>query len=178
MNSEKLSEIYLAGGCYWGTQHFLKQIYGVVSTKVGFANGTTENPSYREVCTDTTGHAETVQVVYDSAKLTLKKLLELYFETIDPTSINRQGNDVGKQYRTGIFFADEKDLPIIQSCLQELQKSYVKPLRIAVEPFKCFYEAEESHQDYLSKNPYGYCHINKSLFDMARRANLPMQDGI
>jgi methionine-S-sulfoxide reductase len=98
----KKSEIYLAGGCFWGTEHFLNLIDGVVSTEVGYANGTTENPTYQEVCKNNTGHAETVRVIYDADKISLEKILSLFFKIIDPTSLNRQGGDVGKQYRTGI----------------------------------------------------------------------------
>jgi len=101
MENEQFKEIYLAGGCFWGTEHYFKQIDGVVDTEVGYANGTTENPTYKEVCTDKTGFAETVHVTYNPDKVSLKFLLEMYFKAIDPTSINRQGNDMGTQYRTG-----------------------------------------------------------------------------
>ena len=107
MEKENLKEIYLAGGCFWGAEHYFKQIDGVVDTEVGFANGTTANPTYKEVCTDKTGFAETVHVTYDSAKVSLKFLLEMYFKAIDPTSINRQGHDTGTQYRTGVYYTDK-----------------------------------------------------------------------
>ncbi|HPD02026.1 MAG TPA: peptide-methionine (S)-S-oxide reductase MsrA, partial [Clostridia bacterium] len=98
-----MREIYLAGGCFWGTEKYLSQIFGTVSTEVGYANGKTENPTYQEVCYNDTGHAETVRVVYDPSRISLNFLLELFFESIDPISVNRQGNDVGTQYRTGIY---------------------------------------------------------------------------
>lgn len=165
--------IYLAGGCFWGTEHFVKQIRGVVSTQVGYANGTTERPTYREVCTGTTGHAETVEVIYDSSVLDLKLLLELYFMTIDPTSLNRQGGDIGTQYRTGIYYDQERDLPIIREALAELQKKHRMLLRIECKPIKNFYPAEDYHQDYLEANPGGYCHVSLDLFEYARKANPP-----
>ena len=113
MEKENLKEIYLAGGCFWGTEHYFKQIDGVVDTEVGFANGTTANPTYKEVCTDKTGFAETVHVTYDPAKVSLKFLLEMYFKAIDPTSINRQGHDTGTQYRTGVYYTDTTErLPL------------------------------------------------------------------
>ena len=168
---EKTSEIYLAGGCFWGTEHFLKQIRGVKHTEVGYANGNTASPTYKEVCTDKTGFAETVKVVYNPQEVSLELLLNLYFQTIDPTSINRQGYDQGTQYRTGIYYTDKADLTIIQNAVCELAKEYSRPLALEVEPLKNFYNAEEYHQNYLDKNPDGYCHLNPKLFELARRAN-------
>lgn len=167
------AEIYLAGGCFWGTQHFMKQIYGVVSTETGYANGTTEKPSYKEVCTGTTGHAETVRVVYDPQKLSLAKILDLYFLTIDPTSLNKQGGDSGTQYRTGIYYTQKADVPVIETTLAQLAKTHKKPIVIEVLPLKNFYSAENFHQNYLENTPGGYCHINPELFEIARKANLP-----
>lgn len=152
---EKTSEIYLAGGCFWGTEHFLKQIRGVKHTEVGYANGNTASPTYKEVCTDKTGFAETVKVVYNPQEVSLELLLNLYFQTIDPTSINRQGHDQGTQYRTGIYYTDKADLTIIQNAVCELAKEYSRPLALEVEPLKNFYNAEEYHQNYLDKNPDG-----------------------
>lgn len=148
---EKTSEIYLAGGCFWGTEHFLKQIRGVKHTEVGYANGNTASPTYKEVCTDKTGFAETVKVVYNPQEVSLELLLNLYFQTIDPTSINRQGHDQGTQYRTGIYYTDKADLTIIQNAVCELAKEYSRPLALEVEPLKNFYNAEEYHQNYLDK---------------------------
>lgn len=164
------AEIYLAGGCYWGTEHFLKQIQGVVETQVGFANGNTPCPSYEDVCRRGTGHAETVKVVYDKDVTSLEFLLDLYFKTIDPTSLNRQGNDVGTQYRTGIYYTDEADLAIIKGSVAVLEKRLGAAVSIEVLPLKNFYPAEEYHQDYLDKNPGGYCHINPELFELAKNA--------
>ena len=164
-------QIHLAGGCFWGTQHFLKQIRGIISTAVGYANGNTENPTYKEVYTDLTGYAETVSVEYDPAVISLERLLELYFLTIDPTSLNRQGEDEGTRYRTGIYYSSEEDLPTINEAMAREAAKYSEPLAVEVEPLKNFYSAEEYHQDYLDKNPGGYCHIPLALMEEARKAN-------
>ena len=168
---EKESVIYLAGGCFWGTEHFLKQINGVTSTQVGYANSIIDNPSYQEVCTGKTGAAETVRCTYNPDILSLSLLFDLYFKTIDPTSLNKQGNDRGTQYRTGIYYTDEKDKEIIENAVALLSTKYSKPIVIEVMPLENFYSAELYHQDYLDKNPSGYCHINPQLFKMAREAN-------
>ncbi len=162
-----MKTIYLAGGCYWGTEHFLKQVHGVLDTTVGFANGNVPNPTYNQVCTHTTGFAETVCVCYDD--VALEQLLELYYMTIDPTSVNRQGEDEGDQYRTGIYYTDPADLPVIQQSIRQLASRYKAPIVIEVEPLRNFYPAHEDHQDYLDKNPFGYCHINPELFSLAKR---------
>lgn len=168
---ENLSEIYFAGGCFWGTEHFLKQIRGVESTQVGYANGNIANPTYQQVCTGKTNFAETVKVEYNPKEIDLKFLIDLFFKTIDPTSLNKQGNDRGTQYRTGIYYTDPADLPVIRAAVDELAKGYSKPLVVEIEPLSNFYPAEDYHQDYLDKNPGGYCHINPALFEMARKAN-------
>ena len=168
---ENQREIYLAGGCFWGTEHFMKQIRGVEVTQAGYANSTVVNPTYRQVCDGRTGAAETVKVVYDPKEVGLPLLLDLYFKTIDPTSLNRQGNDRGTQYRTGIYYTDSLDRPVIEKAMQELARQYDHPLAIEVGPLVNFYPAEDYHQDYLEHNPGGYCHINPALFEMARKAN-------
>lgn len=167
----KQKEIYLAGGCFWGTEHFFKQVRGVVATEVGYANGRTHNPSYQEVCKQDTGHAETVRVLYDEDIISLELILKLYFRTIDPTSLNKQGADIGTQYRTGIYYTDERDLPIIRLALDELAQLYTATICIECEALQHFYNAEDYHQDYLDKNPSGYCHIGQDLFILAREAN-------
>ena len=168
--AEKYSEIYLAGGCFWGTEHFLKQINGVKETQVGYANGNTENPTYEDVCSRDTGHAETVRVLFDKSLAPLEFILELYYKTIDATSLNRQGNDRGTQYRTGIYYTDEADLPIIKKSLAELEKALGKPVVTELARLKNFFPAEEYHQKYLDNNPGGYCHIEPELFEMAKSA--------
>lgn len=162
-----MKTIYLAGGCFWGIQKYLSLIPGVKETAVGYANGPTENPSYKEVCKNS-GHAETVRVVYDENTVTLTELLDLYAEVIDPISINKQGGDTGIQYRTGIYYEDESDRPIISGWLTLLQESLPKPVAIELAPLQNFYPAEAYHQNYLDKNPGGYCHIPAAKFDKAR----------
>ena len=171
-----MSEIYLAGGCFWGTEKYIASIHGVLSTEVGYANGKTLNPTYEEVCTNNTGHAETVHVVYDPGIVSLAFLLELYYEAIDPTSYNRQGGDFGIQYRTGIYYVDDKDLPVIESSISKLQKRIDKPLAIEVKRLENFSPAEEYHQKYLDKNPAGYCHIGRSKIEKAANAIIDPAD--
>ena len=132
MEKENLKEIYLAGGCFWGTEHYFKQIDGVVDTEVGYANGITENPTYKEVCTDKTGFAETVHVIYNPDKVSLEFLLEMYFKAIDPTSINRQGHDTGTQYRTGVYYTDSSDEATISKVFDEEQKHIQGVIIVAV----------------------------------------------
>ena len=151
--------IYVAGGCYWGVQKYLDQLPGILETEVGFANGHVEAPSYALVCDGETGHTETVRVVFDDSVMKLPVLLHLFYKIIDPTTVNRQGHDVGYQYRTGIFYADAEDLPVVQQSVSNLQKQYEEPLALAVEPCRNFYPAEEFHQKYLDKLPNGYCHV-------------------
>ena len=163
-----MSEIYLAGGCFWGLEKYLAAIPGVQATQVGYANGATENPTYEEVCNQNTGHAETVQVIYDAGVLSLEFLLKLYYEVVDPVSHNRQGGDTGEQYRTGIYFVSEEDRPVIERSIMQLQGRYHKPVAIEVMPLRNFSPAED-HQKYLDKNPGGYCHIGKEQFERAAR---------
>ena len=170
-SSDNRKEIYLAGGCFWGTEKYLANIHGIVKTDVGYANGTTMNPSYEEVCHKNTGHAETVRVFYDPSQIRLEFILSLYYEVINPTSVNRQGGDVGTQYRTGIYYVDSNDVIIITKSLEELQTKYDKPIAIEMLPLKNYYLAEDYHQKYLDKNPNGYCHIHKDKFEQAKLAN-------
>ena len=166
----KTKEIYLAGGCFWGTEHFFKQIEGVVATEVGFANGHTDNPTYKEVYTDQTGYAETVHVTYRPDIVSLEFLLRMFFKAIDPLSLNQQGHDTGTRYRTGVYYTDETDLPAIEKVFDEEQSKYQQMLAVEKQPLQNFYTAEEYHQDYLDKNPNGYCHLPLSLFEFARQA--------
>ncbi|MGB9694810.1 MAG: peptide-methionine (S)-S-oxide reductase MsrA [Caldisericaceae bacterium] len=155
-----MKEIVFAGGCFWGIEEYMSRISGVVYTRVGYANGTKENPTYEDVCTNTTGHAEACYVKFDENVISLAELLNKFWGVIDPTSLNRQGNDRGSQYRTGIYYIDKEDLATILETLKETQKHYNKPIVTEIEPLKVFYDAEEYHQHYLKKNPNGYCHIN------------------
>ena len=164
------AEIYLAGGCFWGTELFMRVINGVISAESGYANGNTANPTYAQVCSGS-GHAETVHVIYNPEVLSLRKLLDVYFTSIDPTSKNKQGNDKGIQYRTGIYYSDEQDAQIIQEALAKLQAKHKKPITVEAGPIVNFFRAEEEHQEYLIKNRGGYCHIPPYLFDEAYKAN-------
>lgn len=163
-----IKKIYLAGGCFWGTAHLFSLVPGVEETIAGYANSIVPNPTYQEVCTGRTDAAETVEVAYDDNKVGLTDLLKLYFKSIDPLSLNRQGNDAGTQYRTGIYYIDEADKPVIEAQLAGLQRRYDKPLAIETGKLKNFYPAEEYHQEYLYKNPGGYCHVNPALFKEAK----------
>lgn len=154
--------IYFAGGCFWGIDAYFSLVPGVVDTTSGYANGTVENPSYENVCTGNTGHAETVRVRYDPEAVSLQTLVENYFGLIDPLSVNSQGNDLGTQYRTGIYYEDAGDLPVLEAAYAAEEERVGQPLAVELEPLTCFYEAEEYHQDYLDKNPTGYCHVDFS----------------
>ncbi|PNV62982.1 peptide-methionine (R)-S-oxide reductase [Clostridium sp. chh4-2] len=160
MNEENLHTIYLAGGCFWGIEAYMKKLPGVYDTDVGYANGDTENPTYEQVCYNNTGHAETVKVVYDPDSISTELLLEGFFKVVDPTSVNRQGNDRGSQYRSGIYYIDEEDKAIAEAAVEKQKEKYTKPVVTEVLPLNNFYLAEDYHQDYLDKNPGGYCHIN------------------
>jgi len=159
--------IYLAGGCFWGVEAYFQRIPGVVDAVSGYANGRTQNPSYEDVIRGA-GHAETVKVTYDADRLSLADILQYYFRIIDPTSLNKQGNDRGAQYRTGVYYTDAADKATIQQALDALQQKYSRPLVVENLPLQNFYEAEEYHQDYLAKNPNGYCHID------VRKADEPL----
>lgn len=161
MRTESRREIYLAGGCFWGVEGYFQRIQGVVETDVGYANGDSPEATYQGL--QHTGHAETVRLVYDSGQVSLQEILEHYFRIIDPTSLNRQGNDWGAQYRTGIYYTDLVTGLAVQAFVEEKKKGYEKPVVVEVEPLEHYVPAEEYHQDYLKKNPYGYCHVDLSL---------------
>ena len=161
--------IYFAGGCFWGVEHFFKQVKGVLSTETGFANGHTSDPTYEQVYTDTTGYAETVRVEYDDDKVSLERLLDLFFVAIDPTSLNKQGHDEGTRYRTGIYYTSEAQRALAQTRMAAEQTKYSQPLVVELEPLHMFYPADEYHQDYLDKHPDGYCHLPAALFEYAKK---------
>ena len=161
-----MQTIYLAGGCFWGLQKFFDQFDGVLETEVGYANGPDAAPSYQDVCNDS-GHAETVRIVYDEDKLSLEQLLAYYFMVIDPLSVNRQGHDEGIQYRTGIYYTSDGQLPVIRTVFDREQEKAGEKLAVVVEPLKNFFSAEEYHQHYLDKNPGGYCHIPGRFLNMS-----------
>ncbi len=161
-----MKTIYLAGGCFWGMQKFFDQFDGVISTEVGYANGPDAAPSYQDVCASS-GHAETVRINYDPGAISLSTLLDYYFMVIDPLSVNRQGNDVGIQYRTGIYYTDPLQLPEIQAVYQAWQTKAGAKLAVELMPLHNFYSAEAYHQKYLDKNPNGYCHIPRIMFGLS-----------
>lgn len=222
--------IYFAGGCFWGTEHYFKQVRGVVATEVGYANGrvpeealnaiaaqaaqgdapleaernvvpgeqtatqaalcdvrteapqsaiatkaasqsTPWAPTYEEVYTDTTGFVETVRIEYDPERVSLQLLGELFFRSIDPTSLNRQGEDVGTRYRTGVYYTDAGDRPLFEALFLQVEAAVGQPLAVELEPLRNFYPAEDYHQDYLDKHPEGYCHLPWSLMQFAKEAN-------
>ncbi|MGI2329011.1 peptide-methionine (R)-S-oxide reductase MsrB [Planococcus sp. YIM B11945] len=165
-----LNEIWLAGGCFWGVEAYMARVYGVYDVTSGYANGKTENPSYEDVTRKNTGHAETVHVRYDPERIDLEKLLSHYFMIIDPTLLNQQGNDRGEQYRTGVYYKNEADRAVIEKVIANEAPKYDDPIVTEVEPLKQYYLAEEYHQDYLEKNPNGYCHVE---FDSLEDQDVP-----
>ena len=171
MEGKNIKEIYFAGGCFWGTEHLFQLVRGVVATEVGYANGKTKNPTYEDVISHTTGFAETVKVKYDADEVDLPLLIKLFFKSIDPTTIDRQGNDTGDNYRSGIYSTDKEAEAIVKSEVAKLAKNYSKKVVVETIPLKNFYAAEDYHQDYLDKNPGGYCHIPLSVFEEAKNAN-------
>ena len=166
----KYREIYLAGGCFWGVEKYFANIGGVIGTDVGYANGNTKNPTYEDVTYKGTNHAEAVHIVYDPTIVSLPFILDMYYKIIDPTSVNKQGNDRGPQYRTGIYYSDTQDEKVIKESLKKLSKEYSKPIAIEYAPIVNYYPAEDYHQKYLDKNPNGYCHIGSELFEEAKKA--------
>lgn len=165
-----LRDIYFAGGCFWGVEEYFSRIPGVADVTAGYANGEKENPTYQEVCSGKTGHAETVRVRYDPNLVDLRILAEQFFKIINPLSVNRQGNDVGSQYRTGLYYVNAEDEKVLAAVMAEVEKTYGRPLAVELTPLKNYYPAEDYHQDYLKKNPGGYCHISfDSLNDLPRK---------
>jgi peptide methionine sulfoxide reductase msrA/msrB len=158
--------IYVAGGCFWGLEKYIDLVSGVVDAEVGYANGANAAATYG----DGSGYAEAVKVVYDPAVAPLPFLLDLFYDAIEPTSVNRQGNDVGTEYRTGIYFTDPADEAVIERSLARLQKRFAQPIAVESGPLTNYSRAEDYHQDYLEKNPDGYCHIAQKLFDAAAAA--------
>ena len=166
----KTNEIYLAGGCFWGVEYYFSLVNGVTFTEVGYINGHTKNPTYREVCDGDTGYAEAVKILYDPAIISLQYILELFYKIIDPTLINRQGYDIGTQYRTGIYYTSDEQRAVAEKSLHDLQVAYVEPIVVELLPVVEYYAAEDYHQKYLHKNPQGYCHISSAKFNYARQA--------
>ncbi len=163
-----MKKIYLAGGCFWGVEHYFSLFDGVLSTRVGYANSDILSPSYEDLKAHRSAASETVEVAYDDTKLSLPEILELFYKIIDPTLLDQQGHDIGHQYRTGIYYTDEEEREAILSSLKELQSHYDVPLVTECLRLENFTEAEEYHQDYLYKNPHGYCHVDPRMFVFAK----------
>lgn len=169
-DEDNLKDIYLAGGCFWGVEAYMERVFGVYDVTSGYANGETENPTYREVVSGNTGHTETVHVQYDPERTDLKTILDHFFTIIDPTSLNKQGNDRGTQYRSGVFFTDPADQEVIDQVVKEQQERFDDKIVTEIEPLTSYTLAEEEHQDYLEKNPDGYCHVE---FDSLEDQEIP-----
>ena len=163
MTTKDFKSIFLAAGCFWGVEAYFLQLKGVINTGVGYAQGHVDDPTYRQVCTGKTGHTETAMVLYDPLVITLEEILDHYFRIINPYVLNRQGNDIGSQYRTGIYYDNDDNLETIQNFIAEKQKESDKKIVVEVEELKSFWRAEEDHQRYLENNPNGYCHIDMGL---------------
>ena len=153
-----MAEIYLAGGCFWGLEEYFSRIEGVKKTTVGYANGQVESTNYQLI--HQTDHAETVHLIYDEKRISLREILLYYFRVIDPLSVNKQGNDVGRQYRTGVYYTNQADKAVIEQVFAEQEKQLGQKIAVELEPLRHYVLAEDYHQDYLKKNPGGYCHIN------------------
>ncbi|AMC92760.1 methionine sulfoxide reductase A [Erysipelothrix larvae] len=162
MTSTNTKTIVVAGGCYWGVEEYFRRLKGIIDTKAGFAQGTVENPTYEEVCTGQTDHAEAVVLTYDPSILSLSDIADHIFRIIDPTSLNKQGGDIGTQYRTGLYPSNTEDLKVLQDFVDSKRASYNKPVVVEVEMLRNFYDAPTDHQLYLVKNPHGYCHVDFS----------------
>ena len=166
-----MKTIYFAGGCFWGTEHFFSGVDGVVSAVSGYAQGRADfegRPSYEQVYTDTTGFAETVRVTYRPERISLDTLVDLFFSIIDPLSLNRQGHDEGTRYRTGVYYEDDADRPVLEAAFVRATELAGQPIVVELEPLRNFFEAEERHQKYLDKNPDGYCHLPFKTFKYLR----------
>lgn len=155
-----MKQIVLAGGCFWGVEAYFKRIKGIIKTKVGYTDGLTADPTYKEVCTGKTHHVEACEIFYDETIISLERILEHLFCIIDPISLNKQGGDIGTQYRTGVYYEDEADAEVIRLFINQEQLKYEDEIVVEVKKQTAFYDAEEYHQDYLTKNPTGYCHVN------------------
>jgi methionine-S-sulfoxide reductase len=159
-----MKSITFGGGCFWGVQHYLKQVKGVVRTVVGYTAGETKFPTYEQVCTGLTGHAEVCKVDYNFNETSLSILLEHFFFIVDPTLLNRQGMDEGTQYRSGIYYSNDEDLKTIKDYIESITGNYTEPIVVEIKPLGEFWDAEEYHQDYLDINPGGYCHIGEAKY--------------
>ncbi|MBR0474639.1 MAG: peptide-methionine (S)-S-oxide reductase MsrA [Erysipelotrichaceae bacterium] len=162
--------IYLAGGCFWGMEKAMQCLEGIVNTTVGYANGHVDNPDYKLVCTDTTGHRETVKVEYDNDVVSLDTILKAYFICVDPTVKDRQGGDIGSQYQTGVYYVDDETKEFCEKYFSEEEKKH-EQFFVELKQLENFWDAEEYHQNYLVKNPGGYCHVSSHEFELIKQLN-------
>lgn len=152
----------LAGGCFWGIEELIRKLPGVIKTEVGYTGGHTSGPSYQDVCSGATGHAEAIDIIFDAQTLSFKELLHFFFKIHDPTTLNQQGNDKGPQYRSAIFYHSEEQLRVSKTVIDEVQQlqRFPNPIITELAPFDRWWSAEEEHQDYLQRYPWGYtCHF-------------------
>ena len=173
---EKLQVIYLAGGCFWGVEAYISRLSGVNQTEVGYANGRDLAPTYEKVCTGKTGHAETVKATYNPRFISLEEILEEFFKIIDPYSVNRQGADIGTQYRTGIYWQEASQKDTVLRFLQKKQRESEKRIVVEARPISNFYPAESYHQKYLERHPQGYCHVDLNSIDDRKFAHLSREE--
>lgn len=179
INEQKNTDkIYLAGGCFWGVEAYFSKIPGIIYTEVGYANGKTKNPTYEDVSTGDTDFAETVLLKYNKNEISLPEILSHYFDIIDLTTLNRQFNDSGTQYRSGIYYINDQDRNIIEKAIKQEQKNHKKPIVTEIKKLKNFYAAEEYHQKYLDKNLGGYCHIDLSKTKRYEKYKKPAEDDL
>jgi methionine-S-sulfoxide reductase len=158
-----MKKIVLAGGCFWGVEAYFAQLKGIIDTSVGYVDGNMKNPSYEDVCHGVASHAEACMVTYDPSLISLEQVLDQFFRIINPFSINKQGHDVGRQYRSGVYFIDQVDEEKVVEFMKHYFKNDYSKVQTKVKPCLDYDLAEMYHQDYLKKNPGGYCHVNLGL---------------
>ena len=161
--------IYLAGGCFWGVEAYFQKLKGILDTEVGYANGNFANPSYEDLKAHKATHVEAVKIYYEDQTIRLTQIIEHLFRIINPFTVDHQGGDYGHQYRTGIYYDEESDYQTVQEFINMEQKKHTQKIRVEVEPLAHFYCAEDYHQDYLDKNPFGYCHVNFNVIKAEER---------
>jgi len=171
--------IYFAGGCFWGMEHLMQSIPGVIDAECGYANGYEgAEPSYTAVCSGTTGYRETVRVEYDDKLVSLERLLFVFFAVIDPTMFERQGFDIGSQYQTGVYYTDEGSRETVERIAALERAEYGRRFYVEIKALQNYFAAEEYHQNYLEKNPSGYCHINPAKIRLLSKLNLDASEYI
>ncbi|MDD4000006.1 MAG: peptide-methionine (S)-S-oxide reductase MsrA [Bacilli bacterium] len=158
-----MKRIIFAGGCFWGIEAYFKKLKGVINTSVGYVNGNIKNPRYQDLLSGLATHAEAVEINYNENQISLSKLLNHLFRIIDPVSINQQGADIGLQYRSGVYYRDVEDKKVIENFIIKKNQDFNGKIAVEVLEERGYFLAEDYHQDYLDKNPQGYCHVNLNL---------------